>query len=130
MVRADGSFVADVLPASLVAAVGMGLAFIPSLGTAIQSAKPEEGGLASGIVNTSYQVGSALGLAAMTALATSQGADQLGNVKALTNGYSVAFLAAAIVAAAGAVLAAVTLRLPKPQPQSQAATDDTEAVAA
>jgi MFS family permease len=78
LARADGSFAADVLPASLVAAVGMALAFIPSLGTAIQSARPEEGGLASGIVNTSYQVGSALGLAAMTALATSQGADRLG----------------------------------------------------
>src|SRR5215208_2508855 len=59
LVRADGSFLVDVLPASLVAAAGMSLAFIPSLGTAISSAKPEEGGLASGIVNTSYQVGSA-----------------------------------------------------------------------
>ena len=67
LVRADGSFAVDVLPASLIAAAGMALAFIPSLGTAISSAKPEEGGLASGIVNTSYQVGSALGLAAMTA---------------------------------------------------------------
>jgi EmrB/QacA subfamily drug resistance transporter len=52
LVRADGNFAADVLPASLIAAAGMSLAFIPSLGTAIQSAKPEEGGLASGIVNT------------------------------------------------------------------------------
>src|SRR3712207_9491286 len=72
LVRADGSFAVDVLPASLIAAAGMSLAFIPSLGTAIQSARPEEGGLASGIVKTSYQVGSALGLAAMSALATSQ----------------------------------------------------------
>ena len=67
LVRADGSFVVDVLPASLIAAAGMALAFIPSLGTAISGGPPEEGGLASGIVNTSYQVGSALGLAAMTA---------------------------------------------------------------
>ena len=73
LVRPDGSFVVDVLPASLIAAAGMALAFIPSLGTAISSAKPEEGGLASGIVNTSYQVGSALGLAAMTALASAPG---------------------------------------------------------
>ena len=83
------------LPASLIAAAGMSLAFIPSLGTAISAAKPEEGGLASGIVNTSYQVGSALGLAVMTAIATSQGADQLGNVASLTDGYSAAFLGAA-----------------------------------
>ena len=73
-VRPDGSFWVDVLPASLVAALGMSLAFIPSLGTAISSARPEEGGLASGIVNVSYQVGSALGLAAMTAIAADAGA--------------------------------------------------------
>jgi len=77
LVRSDGTFVVDVLPASLAAAAGMLRAFIPSLGTAISSARPEQGGLASGIVNTSYQVGSAIGLAAMTAVATSQGADQL-----------------------------------------------------
>jgi EmrB/QacA subfamily drug resistance transporter len=110
LVRPDGDFAVDVLPASLIAAAGMSLAFIPSLGTAIQSARPEEGGLASGIVNTSYQVGSALGLAVMTALATSQGADQLGNPAALTDGYSAAFLGAAGLAVAGALLAAVLLR--------------------
>ncbi|HEX8511376.1 MAG TPA: MFS transporter, partial [Propionibacteriaceae bacterium] len=61
LIRPTGSFWVDVLPASLVAALGMSLAFIPSLGTAISAARPEQGGLASGIVNTSYQVGSALG---------------------------------------------------------------------
>jgi predicted MFS family arabinose efflux permease len=110
LVRPDGTFVVDVLPASLIAAAGMSLAFIPSLGTAISSARPEEGGLASGIVNTSYQVGSALGLAAMTAVAASQGADQLGSVGALTDGYSAAFIGAAGIAVIGAVLAAILLR--------------------
>ncbi|RGC65357.1 putative MFS-type transporter EfpA [Micromonospora sp. MW-13] len=110
LIRPDGSFAADVLPASLVAALGMSLAFIPSLGTAISSARPEEGGLASGIVNTSYQVGSALGLAAMTAVAASFGASQLGDLPALTDGYSAAFIGAGIIAASGAVIAAVTLR--------------------
>ena len=52
LARPDGNFAVDVLPATLIAAAGMALAFIPSLGTAISSAKPEEGGLASGIVNT------------------------------------------------------------------------------
>ena len=110
LVRPDGSFLVDVLPASLIAAAGMSLAFIPSLGTAISSARPEEGGLASGIVNTSYQVGSALGLAAMTALATSEGAERLGDVGALTDGYSTAFLGAAGIAVVGALLAAALLR--------------------
>ncbi|WP_155850419.1 MFS transporter, partial [Arthrobacter sp. Br18] len=112
LIRPDGSFWVDVLPASLVAALGMSLAFIPSLGTAISSARPEEGGLAAGIVNTSYQVGSALGLAAMTAVAAAFGADQLGNSAALTNGFSSAFIGAAVIALAGAILAALTLRTP------------------
>jgi predicted MFS family arabinose efflux permease len=113
LVRPDGNFAADVLPASLIAAGGMALAFIPSLGTAISAARPEEGGLASGIVNTAYQVGSALGLAAMTAVASAQGADQIGNVGALTDGYSAAFLGAAGIAVVGALLAAALLRVPK-----------------
>ncbi|MFG2100957.1 MFS transporter [Micromonospora echinaurantiaca] len=118
LIRPDGTFVADVLPASLVAALGMSLAFIPSLGTAISSARPEEGGLASGIVNTSYQVGSALGLAAMTAVAASYGASQLGDVPALTDGYSAAFVGAGVVAAAAAVIAAITLRTAAPRPET------------
>ena len=113
LVRPDGNFAVDVLPASLLTATGMALAFIPSLGTAISSAKPEEGGLASGIVSTAYQVGSALGLAAMTALASAQGADRLGDAVALTEGYSAAFLGAAGIAVVGAVLAATLLRTPE-----------------
>lgn len=111
-VRPSGSFLVDVLPASLVAALGMSLAFIPSLGTAISSARPEEGGLASGIVNTSYQVGSALGLAVMTAVAAAAGADKLGDPAALTDGFSAAFLGAGAVALLGAVAAAVFMRKP------------------
>ncbi len=130
LVRADGSFAVDVLPASLIAAAGMALAFIPSLGTAISSAKPEEGGLASGIVNTSYQVGSALGLAAMTAVATSQGADRIGDAAALTDGYSAAFLGAAGIAVAGALLAAVLLRVPKAAAAPVGAETDEEVLVA
>ncbi|MFR9779585.1 MFS transporter [Micromonospora sp. MS34] len=125
LVRPDGAFTTDVLPASLIAALGMSLAFIPSLGTAISSARPEEGGLASGIVNTSYQVGSALGLAAMTAVASAAGADQLGDLPALTDGYSAAFLGAGIIAVAGAITAGLTLRTARPQP-----ADDAEPVKA
>jgi MFS family permease len=118
-IRADGNFWVDVLPASIVAALGMSMAFIPTLGTALSAARPEEGGLASGIVNTSYQVGSALGLAAITALATSQGADALGDLPALADGFSGAFIGAAVIAAAGAVLAAVTLRGARPASTSE-----------
>ena len=112
LVRPDGSFLVDVLPASLLAALGMSLAFIPSLGTAISSAPPEQGGLASGIVNTSYQVGSAIGLAAMTAVAAAYGANQLNDPSALTEGFSAAFLGAGGIALAGAVVGAATMRGP------------------
>lgn len=108
----DGSFVVDVLPATLVTAAGMAMAFIPSLGMALSSAAPEEGGLASGIVNTNYQVGSALGLAAMTAVATAFGADRAGDVVELTNGFSAGLLGAAGIAAIGALAAAAWLRTP------------------
>ena len=111
-VPADGSYAADVLPASLVAATGMALAYIPSLQGALSSVRPEEGGLASGIVNTSYQVGSAVGLAAVTAVAASQGAEQLGNEVALTNGFQAAFIVAAGIAAVGGVVAALLVRPP------------------
>ncbi|MEV1241882.1 MFS transporter [Nonomuraea sp. NPDC049750] len=116
LISPNGSFATDVLPASLVAALGMSLAFIPSLGTAISSARPEEGGLASGIVNTSYQVGSALGLAAMTAVAAANGAGQLGDLPALTNGFSSAFIGAAGIATVGALLAGLTLRSHRTEP--------------
>ncbi|MGM7646199.1 MFS transporter [Nocardia sp. JW2] len=112
LVRPTGNFWVDVLPASLVTAGGMSLAFIPSLGTAISAARPEEGGLASGIVNVSYQVGSALGLAAMTAVAAAFGAGELGDPTALTDGYSAAFLGAGLLALVGAGIAAATLRSP------------------
>lgn len=102
VVEPTGTFVVDVLPASLVSALGMSLAYIPAMMTAMSGAPQEQAGLASGIVNTTYQVGSALGLAALTAVATSQGAGQLGNLPKLTDGFSAAFIwAAAIAAVAG-----------------------------
>ncbi|MBG0831703.1 MFS transporter [Planomonospora sp. ID67723] len=121
LVRPDGAFAADVLPASLVAAVGMSLAYIPAMMSAMSGARPEDSGLASGIVNTTYQVGSALGLAVMTAIATSSGADRLGDLPRLTGGFQAAFIGAGTVAAAGAVLTVLLMRRPKP------ATTETDA---
>lgn len=117
----DGSFLSDILPASLVTAAGMAMAFIPSLGLALSSAAPEEGGLASGIVSTNYQVGSALGLAAMTALASAFGADRVGDAAAQTDGFSAGLLGAAAIAAAGALVARAWLRSASP---ATTATDE------
>ena len=113
-VSAGGSFVGDVLLGSFVAAVGMSLAYIPAMFAAMAGAKPADAGLASGIVNTTYQIGSALGLAAMTAVATSNGAGDIGNPAALVDGFSAAFLGAAAIALAGAVVAVTFLRRPRP----------------
>ena len=117
-IRPDGSFAVDVLPATLVTAAGMAMAFIPSLGLALSSAAPEEAGLAAGIVNTNYQVGSALGLAAMTALAAASGADQIGDAVAMTDGFSAGLFGAAGIAAFGAVLSAKWLKSPEAAPRA------------
>src|SRR5918996_165695 len=113
---ADRSFLTHVLPASLVAAGGMSLAYIPALMSAVSHARKEESGLASGIVNTSYQVGSALGLAIVVAIASAQTLldenNGVGSVDALNNGYHLAFTAAAIVAAIAAIVAYVAIREP------------------
>ena len=112
-IPADGSFAVDVLPASLLAAAGMSLAYIPVLIAALSSARPGEAGLASGLVNTTYQVGSALGLAAMTAVATGvTGAAT--DIVALTDGFRGAFLGAAAVALAAAAVAALAVARPRP----------------
>ena len=115
LIRSDGSFLVDVLPATLVTAAGMAMAFIPSLGLALSSAAPHEGGLAAGIVNTNYQVGSALGLAGMTAVAAAFGGTG-GDLASLTDGFSAGLLGAAGIAAVGAVATAVWLRTQQPTP--------------
>ncbi|GAA1805469.1 MFS transporter [Agromyces neolithicus] len=109
LARPDGAYVVDVLPASLVAAFGMALAFVPSLGIAIGAARPDETGVASGLVNTSYQIGSAVGLAALTVLSSAVAAGGA-NADQLTRGYVAAFIGAAVVAAVGGVTALATLR--------------------
>jgi EmrB/QacA subfamily drug resistance transporter len=126
-IRSDGSFLVDVLPATLVTAAGMAMAFIPSLGLALSSAAPEEGGLAAGIVNTNYQVGSALGLAGMTAVAAAFGGDG-GDAVSLTDGFSAGLLGAAGIAAIGAIAAALWLRVRAPQASDVQHAESTTAV--
>src|SRR5918992_886111 len=115
---ADGSFLTHVLPASLVAAGGMSLAYIPALMSAVSHARKEESGLASGIVNTSYQIGSALGLAVMVVLASAQtlqdsnDSGEIGSMDALNNGFHLAFIGTAIVAATAATIALIAIKKP------------------
>jgi len=109
-VPVNGGFATDILGASLVAAGGMSLAYIPVLIASLANAQPDQAGLASGLVNTSYQVGSALGLATMTAVAAAVSDGSTGS--GLTDGYQAAFVGAAVIAAAAAVMAAALIRRP------------------
>lgn len=111
-VSASGSFLIHVLPASILGAIGMSLAYIPGTIASMSGAKPEETGLASGISNTSYQVGSAIGLAVIVAIATAF----LGNstsVEKITSSIQVAFGIAAIIAALATVIAVIYIKKPK-----------------
>lgn len=103
---AEGTFAGNVLPISLLAAVGMSLAYIPATMTGMGGAAPHDTGLASGLINTTYQVGSALGLAVMVSLAASAG----GGPEAMLPAYQTAFLGSAVVAALSALAALVLVR--------------------
>lgn len=97
----NGSFLVDVLPASVLAAAGMALAYIPGTIASMSGAKPAETGIASGISNTSYQVGSAIGLALIVAVATSFTAES----GAMITGIRAAFISAAVISGLAIVLA-------------------------
>jgi EmrB/QacA subfamily drug resistance transporter len=109
-----GTYVGDVLFPSLLAAVGLGLAFVPVTIAAVTGIRPDQSGLASGLVNTSQQVGGALGLAILVAVANSTTSGQLSSgvqdrLVALTEGFKDAFLVAAGFALLGAILAATLI---------------------
>ncbi|HZN89440.1 MAG TPA: MFS transporter [Thermoleophilaceae bacterium] len=110
----DGTYLADVLAPVILVGIGAGLAF-PSLMTlAMSGATPADAGLASGLVNTTAQVGGALGLAVLATLATSRTGDLLasgeGTASALTGGYRLAFLVGAGLVVAGIGIALTVLR--------------------
>jgi EmrB/QacA subfamily drug resistance transporter len=110
----DGAFVADVLPSMILLGLGAGMAFNPLLLAAMSDVEPNDAGLASGLVNTSFMMGGALGLAILASVAASRSEALLASgdshLTALTGGYQAAFLIGAVFAAAAAVLAAVLLR--------------------
>jgi EmrB/QacA subfamily drug resistance transporter len=112
-VSVHGTYLGDILFPSLLAAFGLGLAFVPMTVAAVAGVEPHEAGLASGLINTSQQVGGALGLAILAAIANSR-TDHLfatGATKAvaLTEGFQRAFLVGAGFAVFGAVLALVLI---------------------
>jgi EmrB/QacA subfamily drug resistance transporter len=110
----DGSFAVDVLPSMLLLGIGAGMAFNPVLLAAMSDVAPEEAGLASGVVNTAFMMGGALGLAVLASLAASRSDHLLASghdtASALTGGYHVAFAVGALFAAMAAALGGILLR--------------------
>jgi EmrB/QacA subfamily drug resistance transporter len=111
----DGNFATDVLPSMILLGLGAGMAFNPVLLAAMGDVEPTEAGLASGLVNTSFMMGGALGLAVLASLAASRTDALLAEgeslAEALTGGYHFAFLVGAIFAAAAAALGGLLLRV-------------------
>ena len=115
-----GDYLTDLLPGIMLISIGMGLTFVPVTLIATSGVEAGDAGLASGLLNTSQQIGGALGLAILSTLATSRTADSLAEVggqptateagHALVAGFHIAYLAAAAFLAAGAVLLAVMLK--------------------
>ena len=108
-VPVDGRYVVDLLPAMILLGVGGGLAFPALMTLAMSSVRPEDSGLASGLVNTTQQVGGALGLAVLASVAESRTGDATA-AAALVDGYGAAFTVAAGLVVAALVVAAVVLR--------------------
>jgi len=116
LVRApvDGSFVSDVLPSMILLGLGAGMAFNPVLLAAMGDVDASEAGLASGVVNTSFMMGGAVGLAVLASAAASRTTTLVdagsSEIAALTGGYHVAFFLGAVFAAAAAAIGGLLLR--------------------
>jgi hypothetical protein len=110
----DGVFLVDVLPSMIVLGIGVGMAMNPVLLAAMSDVEPQEAGLASGVVNTAFMMGGALGLAVLASLAASRTDSLLssgdGELAALTGGYNLAVLVGAVFSVAAAALGALLLR--------------------
>jgi EmrB/QacA subfamily drug resistance transporter len=117
-VSVGGGFTTDILGPSLLAAAGLGFSFVTTTIAAVSGVEESEAGLASGLINTSQQIGGALGLAVLSTVATSRTDDVLaegasgaaGLLEALTEGFQAAFLGGAAIAALGFVLTLVLIR--------------------
>jgi predicted MFS family arabinose efflux permease len=115
-----GTYLGDLLPGLMVMAIGMGLTFVPITLIATTNVEEDDAGLASGLLNTSQQLGGAIGLAVLSTLAanTTSGAlaalghapNALAQVTALVSGFHVAFLVGACLMFGGAVIMAMTVR--------------------
>jgi EmrB/QacA subfamily drug resistance transporter len=129
----DGSFAIDVLPSMILLGIGAGMAFNPVLLAAMSDVEPTEAGLASGVVNTAFMMGGALGLAILASLAASRTETLLASgdsqIAALAGGYHAAFVVGASFALLAALVGGLFLREPAAQPEGGAAHAEPERMA-
>jgi sugar phosphate permease len=124
-VSVGGSYFGDIFFGLLVFGPGVGLAFVTASIAALAGVPERESGLASGLSNTSFQIGAALGVAVVTTVAVTRTQDYLAanananRLAALTEGFQSAFLAVAILAGIGVALALLLLGRPRGLPQEQ-----------
>src|SRR5205823_80775 len=113
-ISVGGGFLTDILGPSLLAAMGLGFGFVTSTIAAVSGVEAREQGLASGLINTSQQIGGALGLAVLSTLATTRTDHLISSgttlPHALTEGFQVAFLGGAVIAALGFVATLTIIR--------------------
>jgi EmrB/QacA subfamily drug resistance transporter len=115
-ISADGTYLSDLIGPMLLAAVGLGFSFVPQTIAAVSGVAEHEAGLASGLINTSQQVGGALGLAVLSTVAFPQIGDAAAaaggapSLAALTEGYSDAFMVGSLIAALGFIATLVLIR--------------------
>ena len=109
-----GDYLVDLLPGIMLISIGMGMTFVPVTLIATSGIDPGDAGLASGLLNTSQQIGGALGLAILSTLATAETSSSLesgaDNAHALVDGFHIAYIAGAAFLAAGAILLALMLK--------------------
>ena len=113
-ISVDGTYAADLLGGFLMVGVGLGFSFVPISIAALSGIEPQEAGLASGLINTSQQIGGALGVAILTTVSTTRTesalTDGVSQPQALTDGFSLAFWVAAAFAAISIVATLVAIR--------------------
>lgn len=116
----DSSYLATLLPAMLVSGIGLGMAFVSTMMSGVSGLAPHDTGIASGLINTSQQIGGATGLAVLATIAAgvsnSLFRDGAEPATALTDGYTTAFLVGGGFYAAALVIVLLTIKVRMPQP--------------